>query len=135
MKYEDMLKSAQDKLPKINDNIERFNIPKVKGQVQGNKTIIGNFLQIANTLRRKPEHLLKYVLKELATPGEIKNSFLIFGTKLPASKINEKIQSYAETFVLCKICGKPDTKLTKESSIYYLKCHACGAKYSIYSKI
>ena len=64
MKYEDMLKSAQDKLPKINDNIERFNIPKVKGQVQGNKTIIGNFLQIANTLRRKPEHLLKYVLKE-----------------------------------------------------------------------
>ena len=80
--------------------------------------------------------MLKYVLKELATPGEIKKTgVVIFGTKLSASRINEKIQQYADTFVVCKECGKPDTKLEKEGNIYFVKCQACGAKHSVYSKI
>ncbi len=135
MDYEALLKRGKKELPEIASHEERFNIPKVKGHVQGNKTIIGNFMQIASALGRKPEHVLKFVLKELATPGEFKKSFVIFGTKLSASKINDKITQYADTFVICKECGKPDTKLTKETNIYYLRCQACGAKHTINSKI
>lgn len=130
-----MLEEGKKNLPDMVSETERFNIPKVRGHIEGNKTIVSNFREIANTLQRKSEHLLKYVLKELATPGEIRKNALIFGTKLSASKINEKIAQYVETFVLCKECGKPDTKLSKESGIYYLKCQACGAKHSFYAKI
>jgi translation initiation factor 2 subunit 2 len=135
MDYEQMLKRAREKLPEVVSTKGRFEIPKVKGHLQGNKTVISNFLQIASILGRDVEHLLKYTLKELAAPGEIKNSTLIIGTKVSATKINEKIQEYADEFVLCRECGKPDTKIEKEGNFSYLRCTACGARHPVKSKI
>jgi translation initiation factor 2 subunit 2 len=133
--YEDMLDRAKDILPDEQVETSRFEIPNVKGHVEGAKTIINNWVPISDVLRRKPEHLLKYVQKELATPGEVIKNSVVFGTKLPASKINEKIKQYAEEFVFCKTCGKPDTKLSKEGSVYFVHCQACGAKNSVQSRI
>ncbi len=136
MDYKKLLKQARKELPDVVFEKERFEIPKVKGHIQGNRTIISNFIQIADSLRRKPEHMLKYVLRELATPGEIKKSgSVIVGTKVPASRINEKIKQYADGFVLCSECGKPDTKIEKESGISFLKCMACGTRHPIKTKI
>ncbi len=129
--YEQMLDNAYEKLPKQSIETTRFEIPKVRGHIQGNNTIISNFYQIADSLGRTPEHLLKFVLKELATPGELKKSGVIFGTKVPASRINEKIETYVEEFVLCRQCRKPDTKLQKEGNYTFVKCMACGSKYSV----
>ncbi|MFH1211295.1 MAG: translation initiation factor IF-2 subunit beta [Candidatus Woesearchaeota archaeon] len=131
MEYEELLKKALNELPAKSEATERFTIPNVKGHVEGNKTIISNFFQIAKLLRRSEEHFLKFILKELATPGEFKGKLLVLGTIVPASKINDKIQYYAEKFVVCKECGKPETKLTKEGSIYFINCQACGARHSI----
>ncbi len=130
-----MLKSAREKLPEPVKGSERFEIPNVRGQIEGNKTIISNFNQIADVLGRKPQHLLKFVQRELATPGEFRKQAVIFGSKIPASKINEKIKAYSEEFVFCKECGKPDTKMVKEGDVYYIKCQVCGARHSFYSKI
>ena len=134
--YKKMLEEARKSLPEAVFIKERFEIPKVLGHIQGNKTIVTNFLQIASTLRREADHLLKFVLKELATPGEIKKSgALILGTKVPASRINEKIRQYANEFVLCFECGKPDTQIVREGELNYMKCTACGAKNFVKAKI
>ena len=130
-----MLKEAKESLPEPKKGGERFEIPNVRGQIEGSKTIVSNFYQIADVLGRKPQHLLKYVLKELATPGTFRGQAVIFGSKMSASKINEKISQYAEEFVFCKECSKPDTKMTKEGDIYYLRCQVCGARYSFHAKI
>ncbi len=131
-----MLEEARKNLPEVVFVKGRFEIPKVLGHIQGNKTILSNFIQISSALRRDVNHLLKYVLKELATPGEIKKSgALILGTKVPASRINEKIRQYANEFVLCFECGKPDTSLVKEDGLTYMKCTACGAKNIVKAKI
>ena len=131
-----MLEDVRKSLPEAVFIKERFEIPKAIGHMQGNRTIISNFLQIASYLRREVEHLLKYVLKELATPGEIKKSgALILGTKVPASRINEKIRQYANEFVLCLECGKPDTQIVREGELTYMKCTACGAKNFVKAKI
>ena len=131
-----MLEDVRKDLPEAVFMKERFEIPKVVGHIQGNRTIITNFLQIASTLRREVEHLLKYVLKGLATPGEIKKSgALILGTKVPASRINDKIRQYANEFVLCLECGKPDTQIVREGDLNYMKCTACGAKNVVKAKI
>lgn len=136
MDYKQMLEIVRKSLPEEVTQRERFEIPKVTGHIQGNRTIITNFLQIADKLRREPEHLLKYVLKELAAPGEIKKSdSVIIGTKIAAGRINEKIRQYANEFVLCYECGKPDTKIEKENNLSYLKCTACGARHIIKSRI
>ena len=134
--YKSMLEDVRKNLPEAVFIKERFEIPKVLGHMQGNRTIISNFLQIASALRRDVEHLLKYVLKELATPGEIKKSgALILGTKVPASRINDKIRHYANEFVLCIECGKPDTQIVREGELNYMKCTACGAKNFVKAKI
>ena len=77
--YAALLKKAYKALPETVEHEDRFEVPKVTGHVQGNKTIINNFYQISTVLRRTPEHLLKYVLKELATPGELKKNGVIVG--------------------------------------------------------
>ena len=133
--YKKMLDDVRKSLPEVVFIKERFEIPKVLGHVQGNRTIISNFLQIASALRRDVEHFLKYVLKELATPGEVKKSgALILGTKVPASRINDKIRQYANEFVLCFECGKPDTAIVREGELTYMKCTACGAKNVVKAK-
>ncbi|MBI4452992.1 translation initiation factor IF-2 subunit beta [Candidatus Woesearchaeota archaeon] len=134
--YKKMLEYVRKNLPEAVFIKERFEIPKVMGHIQGNRTVISNFLQIAASLRREVDHLLKYVLKEIATPGEIKKSgALILGTKIPASRINDKIRQYANEFVLCFECGKPDTQIIREGELTYMKCSACGAKNFVKAKI
>lgn len=114
---------------------ERFEIPKVRGHIQGNKTLITNFAQIVDKIRRDPDHLLKFILKELATPGGLRNNTLILGAKIPATRINEKIKRYVDEFVICSECGKPDSKLIKESGLVFLHCQVCGAKKIVKAKI
>ena len=136
MEYKKMLEEVRKNLPEAVFIKERFEIPKVLGHIQGNRTVISNFLQIASDLRRDVNHFLKYVLKELATPGEIKKSgALILGTKVPASRINEKVRQYANEFVLCFECGKPDTAIVKGDGLTYMKCTACGARNVVKAKI
>ncbi len=136
MDYEELLKKARKELPKtIISSRERFEIPKVTGHVEGNKTIITNFLQVCDIFGRDSAQLLKYLQKELATPAVLENQRLIFGRKLSSNFINQKIEQFAKTFVLCKECGKPDTKLIREDRFLFLKCTACGAKHSVTAKI
>lgn len=130
-----MLKKGRGELPQSVFEKERFEIPKVRGHIEGNKTIISNLNQIASILQRPIDQLFKFLLKELATPGIIKNQNVIFGSKVSASKINDKIRQYANEFVLCHECGKPDTKTEKEGNITYLKCTACGARQVIRGRI
>jgi translation initiation factor 2 subunit 2 len=133
--YDLMLDAAKQKLPEDTLSKERFIVPKALGHIEGSKTVISNFGHIADTLGRPAQHLLKYIQKELATPGELRKSAVIFPTKLSATRINEKIQQYTDEFVICKECGKPDTKLSKDGSVYFIRCQACGARHSIMSKI
>ncbi len=136
MEYKKLLKNARKQLPESVFKKERFEIPKVRGHIQGNRTVISNFLQIASILGRDKDHMLKFVLRELAAPGEIKKSgSVIMGTKIPSSRINEKIKQYANLFVFCPECGKPDTKLEREKVFTFIKCMACGAKHSVKTKI
>jgi len=130
--YETMLDDAFDKLPLKHTENSRFEIPNVKGHLEGNKTIISNFLQIAKTFERDPQQLLKYILRELATPGFLNpNGSVVLGSKVSASRINEKIKQYFELFVKCPECGKPDTELKKERGVYVMSCKACGAQHTV----
>ena len=77
--------------------------------------------------------MLKFLLKELATPGKIVGDRVILGTKVSASKINKKVKQYVSEYVLCPKCGKPDTKIILKKEIPYIKCQACGDEHIIKS--
>lgn len=127
-KYEQLLKKAEEELPDMMQKTERFNVEKIRGHLEGNKTVIVNLKKIAKDLRRNENHLLKYLLRELATPGKYVHDRAILGTKVAAQTINKKIKKYVSEFVYCSECNKPDTVLAEEKGISYLKCQACGSK-------
>lgn len=132
LEYAELLKMAKKKLPSLSErSFSRFEMPKVRGHLQGNKTVVTNFNQIVDSISRPPEHFLKFLLKELATPGELRGALLIFGTKVHSSTINEKIKKYVDEFVICKTCGRPDTTLVSEDGFSFLRCQACGAKKAV----
>lgn len=135
--YEKMLEEAYSKIKKAEGNGERFEIPKAEGHFEGKKTIITNFSQIASIFRRNPEHLQKFLLKELAASGQKEGDRLVLNIKVPSAKINQKIEEYAREFVICKECKKPDTELIRETHnrVTFMKCFACGARHSVRSKI
>ncbi|MFH1359266.1 MAG: translation initiation factor IF-2 subunit beta [archaeon] len=133
--YNKLLDQAYKELKPIEKSKERFEIPKIEGHHEGTKTILTNFPQVASYLRRNQEHLLKFLLKELATSGSIKGNRVILQRKIPSGKINEKIQEYTKEFVLCNQCKKPDTELIKEKGISFIHCLACGAKQGVRSRI
>jgi len=134
MTYEQMLDKLYKEVKPIEKG-ERFEIPKVKGHIEGTKTIITNFSQICDIIRRDKQHVLKYLFKELATPGIIDGERLILNRKLSSALMNEKIESYVREFVICPECKKPDTELKKEGRVMFLHCLACGAKHSVRTKI
>jgi translation initiation factor 2 subunit 2 len=133
--YEKLLDEAYSKIKPIEPGSDRFEIPKVEGHAEGTKTIITNLPQIASHIRRDLSHLLKFLLKELATSGTLKGNILTLQRKIASVKINEKIKEYTDEFVICKECKKPDTELIKQDKFLFIHCSACGAKHSVRSKI
>ena len=62
--YEKLLDKAYKEVKQIDTSSSRFEIPKAQGHFEGKKTILTNFLQIVSHIRRKPEHLQKFLLKD-----------------------------------------------------------------------
>ncbi|MBI2629999.1 translation initiation factor IF-2 subunit beta [Candidatus Pacearchaeota archaeon] len=129
--YEKLLDEAYKKIKPVESKVDRFEIPPVEGLIEGNKTIVSNFIQICSYIRRNPEHLIKFLSKELAAPGKMDNGRLILVKKIPARRIDEVVKAYVDKYVTCKECGKPDTELIKKDNFTFIHCLACGAKYSI----
>ena len=129
--YEKMLESAFKKIKPVESKSERFEVPDVESLIEGNKTIVSNFMQICNYLRRTPNHLEKFLQRELAAPSKMEGSRIVFVKKIPGRKLNEKIRYYVEKFVICKECRKPDTEIIKQDNFMFIHCLACGAKHSI----
>ncbi|MEX0932765.1 MAG: translation initiation factor IF-2 subunit beta [Candidatus Pacearchaeota archaeon] len=136
--YEKLLEEAYKKVKRVEDTEEtRFKIQNIEGSFEGKKTILTNFSQIADYIRRDKEHFKKFLLKELATSGHQDGERFILNNRIPSKKINQKIEEYLKEFVLCKECGKPDTELAKDSQsrTTFIHCLACGAKHSVRGKI
>jgi len=129
--YEELLKKGLKQVPKDTESKDRFEIPKSQILRAGQKTIITNFTEIASHLRREQNHLLKFVLKELATSGELSGPRLTVIGNFSETAVDSKIDKYAKIYVFCTECKKPDTKLVKEGDYIIMKCEACGARHPV----
>lgn len=132
MNYEEMLSQAYEKVDRT-ESVERFEIKKVEGHHEGTKTIVTNFQAVSSCLRRDPQHLAKFLSKELAAPTEIDGERLILARKVTSKDINQKILKYVQKYVTCSGCQKPDTELVEEDNKIILRCLACGNKKEVHN--
>ncbi len=131
--YNKLLDRALEQVPKAVLESSRFQIPEADVSIVGNRTILRNFRCIASTLNREPEHLIKYLLRELGVAGNLEGTQAVFQGKFSKTAVSGRIRHYAEEFVLCRECGKPDTRLERRERVYMLRCEACGARTSVRS--
>jgi len=129
--YEKLLQRAIDKLPKNKGHGERFELPRVDVFLQGNQSIIKNFSDICKKLRRDEKEILKHLSRGLAAPASVVNGRAIFQAKIPARMIQSKLDVYVRDFIICPVCKRPDTNLTRQGKVSIMKCQACGARNTI----
>jgi translation initiation factor 2 subunit 2 len=95
------------------------------------RTIISNFKEVADVLDRDPQHILKFLTREMATAATYHDGRAIFQGKFQRDSFARLLRRYMESFVTCSVCKRPDTKVVKEKRLSFLVCNACGARSSI----
>jgi len=129
--YSKLLERAYGGLPQVAGTGERFELPKVVGIRMGRRTIIQNFREISSRINRDSHHLLKFLSKELATAASLDGDRAIFQGRFDVATVTRLLNIYTQRYVICPICGRPDTKVEKEGRYFFLRCEACGARSSI----
>lgn len=125
--YDELLDKGMEEAEDLEQG-DRFEVPVADTRKEGSKTIIPNFSDIASKFGREEKHLSKYVQNELGTAGHIEGKELVLNGEFRRGSIQGKIQQYAEEYVFCPECSRPDTKIVKEKGVEMLKCQACGAR-------
>lgn len=98
------------------------------------KTVFSNFMDLARSMNRNPEHLQSYLLAELGTSGSLdgQQRLILKGRFLPKA-FEGCLRRYMNEYVLCNSCKSPDTLLDRDSStrIMFLRCQQCGASRTV----
>lgn len=126
--YEKLLDRAHNQLPPGTLKSDRFEIPRPTCSVVGNRTLVTNFKEICDRLRRDQTHLLRFLAREMATAGAVEGARAVFQGKFGSTIIERLIERYVQEFVRCPVCSQPDTKIVREDRIHFMICEACGAK-------
>jgi translation initiation factor 2 subunit 2 len=125
------LDRALSKLPEVKGSGERFVVPEPKLLTEGKTTVFDNFSVIVDKLNREPEHVFKFVLRELGTAGKLEGTRVMLQGRFTNNVISAVIAAYVEEYVTCSECGRPDTHLLKTERVLTLRCDACGAHRSV----
>jgi translation initiation factor 2 subunit 2 len=129
--YDELLKRACSQMPEVSLKRERLELPRLYIRTVGMRTIISNFKEVADVLNRNPQHILKFLTREMATAATFHESRAVFQGRFKHDSFERLLTRYMESFVICPVCKRPDTKITKEKRLSFLICNACGAKSSI----
>ncbi|MGA9297009.1 MAG: translation initiation factor IF-2 subunit beta [Nitrososphaeraceae archaeon] len=130
--YEMLLSRLRDKLGNTTKKqASRLERPTPQIIWVGQRTIFRNFMDFPKALNRHPEKLLLYLNKELASAGYIAGERVIFLGRKEPSSFGALIDRYVKDYVICPVCGSPDTRTEKSKKLGFLLCEACGAKSSI----
>jgi translation initiation factor 2 subunit 2 len=129
--YDELLKRARAEVPEVTLKIERLEMPRLFVSMVGMRTTISNFKEVADTLDRDPQHILKFLTREMATAATYHDGRAIFQGKFPRDTFERLLSRYMESFVICPVCKRPDTKIVKEKRLSFIVCNACGARSSV----
>jgi translation initiation factor 2 subunit 2 len=96
------------------------------------KTVFVNFMDLCKTMHRQPEHVMAFLLAELGTSGSLDGQQRLVVKGRFAPKVFEGIlRRYVNEYVMCNGCKSPDTILSKENRLFFLRCEQCGCSRSV----
>eukprot|EP00919_Chromeraceae_sp_WS-2016_P034727 GHVR01082238.1.p1 GENE.GHVR01082238.1~~GHVR01082238.1.p1 ORF type:complete len:217 (+),score=28.36 GHVR01082238.1:44-694(+) len=129
--YTDLLKRVQKIIQIQNGDLAAKKKMSVKPpnivRVSTKKVGWTNFEEICKSLNRSSDHLVQFVLVELATDGSVAGPQLTLKGKFSTKHIESLLRRYIREYVTCKMCSSSNTTLEKDSAtrLQVLRCAAC----------
>ncbi|KAI3892617.1 hypothetical protein MKX03_027948 [Papaver bracteatum] len=93
------------------------------------KTVFVNFMDLCKT---QPEHVMNFLLAEMGTSGSLDGQQrLVVKGRFAPKNFEGILQRYVNEYVICNGCKSPDTILSKENKLFFLRCEQCGSGRSV----
>ena len=90
----------------------------VKSKIYANRTWV-----------KSKTYLKKFLTKNVATKIHEDNSRLILSGQFANDKLNLILKQFAEIYILCPLCHKPDTRIEQGKKKLTLICGAEGSRH------
>ncbi|CAJ0929022.1 unnamed protein product, partial [Mesorhabditis belari] len=123
----------REKNPELAGEKKKFAMKPPEVQRAGSKkTAFSNFIDICRVLKRDNKHVLQFLLAELGTTGSIDgNNCLILKGKFQQKHLESVLRKYIKEYVFCHTCKSADTKLVRETRLFFLQCQSCNSRCSV----
>ncbi|GFY83870.1 eukaryotic translation initiation factor 2 beta subunit [Actinidia rufa] len=96
------------------------------------KTVFVNFMDLCKTMHRQPEHVMTFLLAEMGTSGSLDGQQrLVVKGRFAPKNFEGILRRYINEYVICNGCKSPDTILSKENRLFFLRCEQCGSGRSV----
>ncbi|KAK4376143.1 hypothetical protein RND71_006820 [Anisodus tanguticus] len=96
------------------------------------KTVFVNFMDLCKTMHRQPEHVMTFLLAEMGTSGSLDGQQrLVIKGRFAPKNFEGILRRYVNEYVICNGCKSPDTILSKENRLFFLRCEKCGCSRSV----
>jgi len=126
--YEEMLEEALKKLPEVVISSDRYALPEIEVRYEKNKTYILNIKEILFKIKRDEKDFKGDFSRIIGIPVKFEKNYMVINGVINKEVLKKKLEEYVKNFVICEVCGKPETRIVIENGIKYLKCDACGYK-------
>src|SRR3972149_7614063 len=94
--YKELLKRGCSQIPEVSLKRERLDLPPLYVSTVGMRTIISNFKDVAGSLDRDPQHILKFLTREMATAATYHDGRAIFQGKFRRDSFERLLERYME---------------------------------------
>ena len=91
--YNELLTRARAQVPEVSLKRERLELPRLFVSMVGMRTTITNFKEISDVLDRDPQHILKFLTREMATAATYHDGRAIFQGKFPREGAHHRLLS------------------------------------------
>ncbi|KAI5679822.1 hypothetical protein M9H77_01049 [Catharanthus roseus] len=96
------------------------------------KTVFVNFMDLCKKMHRQPEHVMTFLLAEMGTSGSLDGQQrLVVKGRFAPKNFEGILRRYVNEYVICNGCKSPDTILSKENRLFFLRCEKCGCGRSV----
>ncbi|VVA96870.1 unnamed protein product [Arabis nemorensis] len=102
------------------------------------KTVFVNFMDLCRTMRRQPDHVMHFLLDEMGTSGSIDGQQRFRICRISIIVLSNSTNDswfcalyLSAEYVICLGCKSPDTILSKENRLIFVRCEKCGSGRSV----
>ncbi|CAA6656385.1 unnamed protein product [Spirodela intermedia] len=96
------------------------------------KTVFVNFMDLCKTMHRQPDHVQNFLLAEMGTSGSLDGQQrLVVKGRFAPKNFEGILRRYVNEYVICHGCKSPNTILSKENRLFFLRCEQCSSSRSV----